>query len=113
MVTNRWSGRFRIYWNSKDEAPLWWSIDQGDVSPKVKVTTVTIQCAVRTHIWMGADNTEEPRGWLEGIGEVRVYDNGAALIMGTGLHIDTGAFDRLTDGRLSPFASKTVALGGT
>lgn len=96
MVSHRWSGRWRVYWNSKREYPKVWSIDRGTVESEIKLEAVTIQCACRAQVDMMADNTVSPQGWIEGIGEVRIYDDKAALLMGPGLVVHTQSFDKLT-----------------
>lgn len=66
-----WSGRFRVYYNKRDEFPYVWSVDMGTAESERKFQQVSIAVSVRGSANLRSDNRTEPRAWLEGEGEVK------------------------------------------
>lgn len=72
-----WIGRFRLYLNSLREAPLVWSIDDGDPSHEVKCTAIHMNgipavtgCSVRPGYTPQPEDQKVAKAWVEG--EARV-----------------------------------------
>jgi hypothetical protein len=58
--------RWRAYYNSHAEAPLFWSIDQNTTRTEIKVRAIVIDGAVAvSRVSVSRDNVIEPRAWLE------------------------------------------------
>lgn len=72
-----WIGKFRLYVNSFREAPLIWSIDDGDAAHEVKCPAIHLEnIATRTGTCVYPGYTPQPedqkvaKAWIEG--EARV-----------------------------------------
>ena len=75
-----WFGLWRIYFNSRAEAPLVWSIDRGTSASEVKIREIhLVQCSGISHFTPKADNLREPRAWIEGYGRVEIFDAVATI----------------------------------
>lgn len=83
-----WTGKARCYFNSYDEGPLFWSVDNGDIATEVKCSKVTMPVALKTSQLFYSETVVDvvalrgnPRAWIhyesvrvEMIGtEVRLY----------------------------------------
>ncbi len=62
--------KWRVYFNSSEEWPLVWSVDEGTVATEYKYAKVTIQGEAVTRYNPNADNKTEPRAWVEVEGEL-------------------------------------------
>ena len=74
-----WSGKFRVYWNG--EPGTLWSVDNGTTAVEIHADEVRFvnPGIIRTGHRPAANNTSEPRAWIEGIGIVR-FANGVCTI---------------------------------
>lgn len=57
-----WTGVCRIYFNAYNEAPLYWSVDNGDPSTEVKCQRVVMTGDFETIV--APEQEVEPRAWL-------------------------------------------------
>jgi hypothetical protein len=57
-----WTGPCRIYFNSYTEAPLFWSVDNGDSSTEIKCPRVVMAGSFETVVI--PEQKMEPRAWL-------------------------------------------------
>jgi hypothetical protein len=57
-----WTGPCRIYFNSYTEAPLFWSVDNGDRSTEIKCPRVVMAGSFETVVT--PEQKLEPRAWL-------------------------------------------------
>jgi hypothetical protein len=57
-----WTGVCRIYFNAYNEAPLYWSVDNGDPSTEVKCQRVVMTGDFETIV--APEQKVEPRAWL-------------------------------------------------
>lgn len=71
-----WTGRYRVYFNAREEAPRVWSIDDGDPKTEVKVEEIYIYTSAFSKF---DANSLEPKAWFEGFGTVIVAD-GVAIV---------------------------------
>lgn len=55
----------RLYFNSRAESPLVWSVDHGPGTPEVKSAEVRIAADGYTGIDPAADNVSSPGAWIE------------------------------------------------
>jgi hypothetical protein len=60
-----WSGFTRVYFNAFEEAPNFWSLDQGVGTPEIKVERVTMRSSELSTVVI-AGSKVQPRAWLEG-----------------------------------------------
>lgn len=77
-------GLYRIYFNRLNEAPLIWSVDEGDQTTEINVMGISLHgCDVETKSNLAETDTEnKPKAWLEVRGNLRVIQ-GVAVIVGT------------------------------
>lgn len=75
-MTLLWQGWTRIYFNSRTEGRLFWSVDRGDISTEVKCESVFITMAMRSVVVERAP-LGEPRAWFEG--EAHVWRDGGRI----------------------------------
>lgn len=65
-MTPLWYGRVRVYFNAYNEAPLFWSVDNGDPRTEVKCCGVKIDYPVQSVVTAFVSVSEiQPRAWLE------------------------------------------------
>jgi hypothetical protein len=57
-----WTGVCRIYFNAYTEAPLYWSVDNGDPSTEVKCQRVVMTGDLETIV--APEQKVQPRAWL-------------------------------------------------
>jgi hypothetical protein len=62
MMSLLWTGLCRIYFNSYTEAPLFWSVDNGDSVTEVKCPRVVMAGSFETVV--APEQKIEPRAWL-------------------------------------------------
>jgi hypothetical protein len=71
-----WIGSYRVYFNSREDAPKVWSVDAGKGSEEHNVEEVYIYTNAAT---VFRADEKEPCAWLEGFGHVAIAD-GVAVI---------------------------------
>jgi hypothetical protein len=57
-----WKGACRVYFNSYNAAPLFWSVDNGDSATEVKCPRVVMAGSFETVVV--PDQRVQPRAWL-------------------------------------------------
>jgi hypothetical protein len=62
MMSLLWTGVCRIYFNTYTEAPLFWSVDNGDNATEVKCPRVVMAGSFETVV--APEQKVEPRAWL-------------------------------------------------
>jgi hypothetical protein len=62
MMSLLWTGMCRIYFNAYSDAPLFWSVDNGDAVTAVKCPRVVMAGSFETVL--APEQKEEPLAWL-------------------------------------------------
>lgn len=62
MARHLWDGKTRLYFNAFEEAPLVWSVDDGNPDNERKVAFVTFRCGGRV---VAGPRTIQPKCWVE------------------------------------------------
>ena len=57
-----WTGTCRIYFNAYTEAPLFWSVDNGDSATEIKCPRVVMAGSFETVVM--PEQKMQPRAWL-------------------------------------------------
>jgi hypothetical protein len=57
-----WTGMCRIYFNAYTEAPLFWSVDNGDSATEIKCPRVVMAGSFETVVM--PEQKVQPRAWL-------------------------------------------------
>jgi hypothetical protein len=70
--------KVRLYFNAKADAPLCWSVDEGDISSEKNVKEIHVLIPMVT-VFAGEDSPQ-PRAWLEGWGKILIRDDEAYLV---------------------------------
>lgn len=71
----------RIYLNNFEESPLIWSVDRGSKATEQRFKQIFFSNAAgKTQINLQANNVDEPKCWIQVIGEMRVV--GQCAIVG-------------------------------
>ncbi len=75
---------FRVYLNRFEEAPLIWSVDEGEIGTERKVKDVIMSnCTGITKTDLKADNVGNPKAWLHVIAEeLMVSGDNIAVLRG-------------------------------
>lgn len=73
---------YRVYFNRWADAPMVWSVDQGDISTEINVSAIHMDAPCTTGSNPACDNVREPRAWFELTGHLTV-SNGVATIVTT------------------------------
>jgi hypothetical protein len=76
--------RYRVYFNRLNEAPQVWSVDEGDQSSEINVSSVAI-AGCEMHSAVNLDETvnrDRPKAWFEVDGRL-VVEGGVACIYPT------------------------------
>lgn len=60
-----WKGKCRIYFNSSQEAPYIWSVDNGTIDEERKVKQVIILCSGFRTMQRTENDPPQPKVWLE------------------------------------------------
>lgn len=95
----------RVYLNRFEEAPLIWSVDRGSKATERKFKQVFFSGAAgKTKCNLNANNVDEPKCWIEVIGEMRVV--GDYAIVGK-------TADRLAKAIMKEARAKHEHAGGT
>ncbi len=79
MKQELWCGPTRIYFNAWEDAPRYWSADQGLGTPEITAECVSFEGAEMTTM-VNAASKEQPRAWMEGEARVLRTDGGTLLI---------------------------------
>jgi hypothetical protein len=67
---------YRLYFNSKADAPNCWSIDEGTIDTEIQVASIElVSVQVVSRLNLDADNVREPKAWFETNGTLRIDDN--------------------------------------
>lgn len=68
---------YRIYFNTAEEAPFVWSVDEGTQESEQTVLAVIVlpPCVTTTHYSGEKRNTLTPIAWLEVSGELEIKDD--------------------------------------
>jgi hypothetical protein len=69
-----WKGRCRVYFNAKEDFPLIWSVDDGDVANEYKVRDVCSLGPTWKTQARAIDEPEQPKVWINFI-NCAVYMN--------------------------------------
>ena len=73
--------RYRLYFNSKADAPNCWSVDEGTIDTEIQVASVElIGARIVSRLNLDADNIREPRAWFETDGTLQVDRNRVIII---------------------------------
>lgn len=72
----QWVGAYRLYFNSSEESPRVWSVDDGCIKNEIKVEEVYIYTSAASRFVPG---DVQPKAWLEGFGHI-VISGGVAII---------------------------------
>ena len=78
-----WDGFTRVYFNAWEEAPKFWSVDQGVGTEELKVDRVHFHGATLSTVAL-AGKTVQPRAWLEGHAIVAENPDGTLAVTGHG-----------------------------
>jgi len=74
-----WRGHFRVFFNTFEDAPLYWCLDDGTQDWQLLVKRI----AIRPEVTLTDDVKDQgwpwPKAWFEGEGEVTIT-NGVAVI---------------------------------
>src|SRR5271170_597580 len=62
MMSLLWTGACRIYFNAYTEAPLFWSVDDGDSATEIKCPRVVMTGSFETVVV--PEQKVQPRAWL-------------------------------------------------
>jgi hypothetical protein len=62
MMSLLWTGACRIYFNAYTEAPLFWSVDDGDSATEIKCPRVVMAGSFETVVV--SEQKVQPRAWL-------------------------------------------------
>jgi len=73
-----WTGAFRIYVNAYTEAPLFWSVDDGDSATEIKCPRVVMAGSFETVVV--PEQKVQPRAWLS-FKEASVYKQKDEIIV--------------------------------
>lgn len=73
---------YRVYFNSKADAPNCWSVDQGTISSEIIVASIQlVGVNLISRLNLSADNVNEPKAWFETHGTLSL-DGSHAVIHG-------------------------------
>lgn len=73
---------YRVYFNSKADAPNCWSLDEGTIQTERLLTSVEfIHADLVSRLNLSADNICEPKAWFEVTGTLQLQE-GHAIISG-------------------------------
>lgn len=61
-MTLLWKGRCRIYFSAFEDAPLFWSVDNGDTATEIKCPRVVMAGSFETVVV--PEQQAQPRAWL-------------------------------------------------
>jgi hypothetical protein len=71
---------YRVYFNSKADAPNCWSIDEGTIDTEIHVAAVhLVDVRLVSRLNLAADNIREPKAWFETIGTLLLQENQAFI----------------------------------
>lgn len=71
---------YRVYFNSKADAPNCWSVDEGTIQTEILVASVEfLHDDVVSRLNFRADNVHEPKAWFEVTGTLRLLGNQAII----------------------------------
>jgi hypothetical protein len=62
MMSLQWTGVCRIYFTAFEEAPLFWSVDNGDRATEIKCPRVVMAGSFETVV--APEQEVQPRAWL-------------------------------------------------
>jgi hypothetical protein len=81
MWTLQWKGRCRVYFNAHEEAPLIWSVDDGNIRTEIKATEVCINVIGFQTGKRIVGMPEQPKVWLEIHHTVAVYQHSVTKVI--------------------------------
>ena len=71
---------YRIYFNSKADAPRCWSVDEGTVESEIIVASIQlIETNLLSRLNLLADNVRDPKAWFEVRGRLSMHGNDAVI----------------------------------
>lgn len=76
------NGKWRVYFNAKEEWPLVWSVDDGDPETETKFASVTIHGRAVTVYNKDTSLPAQPMAWIEVEGKLEIGNNAQAVIWG-------------------------------
>ena len=74
-----WVGYTRVYFNAWEDAPRFWSLDQGAGTVEVTVEGVKIEGGALTTVVKAASKVQ-PRAWMEGVVAVSRDGDGGMVV---------------------------------
>lgn len=71
---------YRVYFNSKADAPNCWSVDEGTIQTERLFTSVEfINADLVSRLNLSADNVYEPKAWFEVSGTLQLQESHAII----------------------------------
>lgn len=71
---------YRVYFNSKADAPNCWSVDAGTIESEIIVASIQfVEVNLVSRLNLSADNVRDPRAWFEVRGRLSIEGNHAVI----------------------------------
>ncbi len=71
---------YRVYFNSKADAPNYWSVDAGTIASEIIVASIELVGAhLVSRLNLSADNVHDPKAWFEVSGILSLNGNRAVI----------------------------------